>query len=161
MLSRRSFLSYAGGGAAVLLVARELRAAPTSSADAASARAKAVVYLSPACGCCADWVKHLKQNQFDVEVRTLEDVDPIKRQHKVPERLWACHTAVVDGVVVEGHVPADLITRVLRERPAGVAGLAVAGMPMGSPGMEHGDHKEPYDVLAFSGRGESKVFAKR
>lgn len=160
MFSRRSFLTVAGGSAAVLVATRSLGA--HESAPLAGLRSdKVTVYLSPACDCCGEWVKHLRKHQFDVELRHLDDVDPIKRERKVPEKLWACHTAVVDGFTIEGHVPADLITRVLKERPAGITGLAVAGMPMGSPGMEHGEHKEPYDVLAFSCCGEPKIFAKR
>ncbi len=156
MISRRSFLSITAGGAAVAFVTRDLHAV----SDMPVRGAKAVVYLSPTCGCCADWVKHLKKSGFAVDVKTLDDVDPIKREHKVPEKLWSCHTALVGGYVIEGHVPADLIARLLRERPS-VAGLAVPGMPMGAPGMEQDGRKEPYDVFSFTCCGDPKVYAKR
>jgi hypothetical protein len=154
MISRRNFLSVAGGGAAVLLVSRDLFASGVTRGT------KAVVYLSPSCGCCAKWVKHMETSGFDVEVRKLDDVNPVKREHKVPEQLWSCHTALVGGYVVEGHVPADLVTRLLRVRSA-VAGLAVAGMPTGAPGMEMEGRKDAYDVVEFTHLGETKVFAKR
>ena len=88
----------------------------------------------------------------------LDDLGPIKRKLGVPERLESCHTAVVEQYVIEGHVPADVIDRLLRERPA-VAGLAVAGMPIGAPGMEVGTTVHPYDVMAFDGQGRAQVFA--
>ncbi len=104
---------------------------------------------------------HLRKSGFPVTVRDVRDVTAVKRQHGVPPSLDACHTAVVEGYVVEGHVPADLIDRVLRERPK-IAGLAVPGMPPGSPGMETaGGAAERFQVYAFTKDGRTSVFATR
>jgi hypothetical protein len=125
---------------------------PTQAADV-------VVYKSPSCGCCAKWIDHLEQNGFNVEVHNQRDMGPVKDRFGVPRNLQSCHTAQVDGYVVEGHVPAEDIERLLKERPD-VKGLAVPGMPMGSPGME-GPRKDPYDVLAFSDKARPSVFSSR
>lgn len=104
---------------------------------------------------------HLREKGFTVEARDVADVDAVKRKHGVPPKLDACHTALVDGYVIEGHVPADVIDQLLRERPK-IAGLAVLGMPIGSPGMEAAAGKpERYDVLAFDAGGSTRVFARR
>ena len=117
------------------------------------------VYKSPTCGCCANWVKHLQQHGFRTQVTDMENVADIKAQRGVPARAQSCHTAVVDGYVIEGHVPAADVQRLLKERPA-VLGLAVPGMPIGSPGMEVPNMKpQPYDVLAFDKQGQLRVFA--
>ena len=117
------------------------------------------VYKSPTCGCCANWVKHLQQHGFKTQVTETENVADIKAQHKVPARAQSCHTAVVDGYVLEGHVPASDVQRLLKERPA-VIGLAVPGMPIGSPGMEVPNVKpQAYDVVTFDKQGQLKVFA--
>jgi hypothetical protein len=106
-------------------------------------------------------VDHLREKGFTVDGRDVSDLTPVKRKHGVPERLESCHTGVIDGYVVEGHVPADVIDQLLRERPK-VAGLAVPGMPMGSPGMESPSQKaERYDVIGFDARGGTRVFARR
>jgi hypothetical protein len=106
-------------------------------------------------------VGHLRANGFEVREEHIADLTPIKRRLQVPDALQACHTAVAGDYVVEGHVPADLIQRLLRERPA-VLGLAVPGMPAGSPGMEMpGRASERYDVLAFDRTGRTTVFARR
>ena len=117
------------------------------------------VYKSPTCGCCANWVKHLQQHGFTTRVTETDDVASIKTQRGVPARVQSCHTAVVDGYVIEGHVPAADVQRLLRERPA-VAGLAVPGMPIGSPGMEvPGQKPQAYDVVAFDKQGQTRVYA--
>jgi hypothetical protein len=117
------------------------------------------VYKSPTCGCCANWVKHLQQHGFRTQVTETEDVAAIKAQHRIPPRAQSCHTAVVDGYVIEGHVPAADVQRLLKERPA-VIGLAVPGMPIGSPGMEVPNVKpQAYDVVTFDKQGQLKVFA--
>ena len=104
---------------------------------------------------------HLRRHAFPVDDRETDDLGAFKRKLGVPPKLSSCHTATVDGYVIEGHVPADVIDRLLRERPK-VAGLAVPGMPAGSPGMESpGQKPERYDVLAFDARGTTTVFAKR
>jgi hypothetical protein len=106
-------------------------------------------------------VDHLRQYGFAVKTQHLQDLGPIKAQHGVPADLEACHTALVGGYVVEGHVPADVIMRLLREQPR-VLGLAVPGMPVGSPGMEvPGRPPERYEVFSFDRRGKSGVFARR
>ena len=117
------------------------------------------VYKTPSCGCCKAWVEHLQENGFAVEVVDMPDLSAVKAKYGVGENLEACHTAVVNNYVVEGHVPADLILKMLKEKPA-IAGLTVPGMPMGSPGME-GASKQPYDVLTFDGTGHTTVYASR
>lgn len=115
------------------------------------------VYKSPTCGCCSEWIDHLRSHGFAVRATDVRDVSPVKREHGVPRGLESCHTALVGGYVVEGHVPAEDLRRLLAERPD-VAGLAVPGMPIGSPGME-GPNPERYRVLAF-GPGGLAVFAE-
>jgi hypothetical protein len=123
-----------------------------------AARAGGVtVYKTPTCGCCKAWVEHLRAAGFEVQVQDLADVTPHKQRLGVPPPLAACHTAVVDGYVVEGHVPATDVTRLLATRPA-ITGIAVAGMPRGSPGMEYGP-AVAYDVIAFKPDGTLDLFA--
>lgn len=117
-----------------------------------------VVYKSPTCNCCSNWVEHLRQSGFKVEVHNQSAINPLKAKLGIPQNLASCHTATVDGYVIEGHVPAGDIRRLLAEKPQ-AKGLAVPGMPIGSPGMEQGDRVDPYDVLLFDGRGEPRVFA--
>ncbi len=155
MTSRRQFLTLTGGGLLSALVSRDLLA----FAAEPTAAEKLVVHLSPSCGCCSKWVAHMSEAGFAVELHHMSDVDAVKKEHNVPEKLWSCHTALVGGYAVEGHVPAQVVQRLLKERPS-IAGLAVAGMPMGSPGMEHGDHKEPFEVLSFTCCGDLKVYAQ-
>ena len=114
------------------------------------------VYHSPNCGCCYKWVDHLREHGFNVEEHLMDDVRPVKAEHQLPRNLGSCHTAVVDGYVVEGHVPADTIHRMLSERPE-ISGIAVPGMPMGSPGME-GAYSEAYDIVAFDSQGNTSVY---
>ena len=117
------------------------------------------VYKSPTCGCCANWVKHLEAAGFTTRVTETENVDEIKAKHNIPAAARSCHTATVDGYVIEGHVPAADVRRMLKERPA-VLGLAVPGMPIGSPGMEVPNVKpSPYDVVSFDRRGQLKVYS--
>lgn len=119
------------------------------------------VYKSPSCGCCKAWVEHVRAAGFTVKTRDTDDLAPIKQSMGTAGKLESCHTAVVGGYVVEGHVPADLIARMLREKPA-IAGLAVPGMPMGSPGMEVPDGtKDAYEVIAFDRKGKRSVYARR
>ena len=114
------------------------------------------VYKSPWCGCCGAWVSHLRKAGFQVEVIEADDLNPIKRRYRVPEALHSCHTAVVDGYVIEGHVPAREVKRLIKERPAAV-GLSVPGMPIGSPGMEQGGRRDPYRVILFT-RSEAYIY---
>ena len=124
-----------------------------------SAAADIVVYKSPSCGCCGKWVKHMENAGFSVEVENRRDLQVIKRELGVPGRMQSCHTAKVGNYFIEGHVPADLVERMLDEKPD-IKGLAVPGMPMGSPGME-GPRQDPYDVMAIGNDGRERVFARR
>lgn len=126
-------------------------------AGAAADPAKVHVYKSPTCGCCTKWIEHLRSNGFEVEATDVADVTPVKLSNGIPEKLASCHTAFVGGYVIEGHVPAADIARLLLERPQ-IAGLAVPEMPIGSPGME-GPNPVRYQVLAFGATGVS-VFAE-
>lgn len=119
------------------------------------------VWKSPTCGCCGKWVKHMKDSGYDVTTRDVAYgiLTKIKRQAGIGEDVASCHTGKIGGYVIEGHVPAEDVKRLLAEKPDAV-GLAVAGMPVGSPGMEAGDEKEPYEVLLVKKDGTTEVFAK-
>lgn len=120
------------------------------------------VYKTPTCGCCAKWVDHMRASGFDTKVHDLDDLTPIKQKHGVPPRLGSCHTALVARYVVEGHIPAETVHRLLKERPLNVRGIAVPGMPVGSPGMEvPGGQRQPYVVLTFDRNGETTMFERR
>lgn len=117
------------------------------------------VYKSPTCGCCKKWISHLEANGFEVTAHDTYDMQSVKQANGVADHLSSCHTAIVNGYVIEGHVPADSIKRLLKEKPV-AAGLTVPGMPMGSPGME-GPRKDPYNVLLFNRAGDSAIFDRR
>lgn len=117
-----------------------------------------VVYRSPTCGCCGKWVKHLQENNYNVIDHVVQDVDAIKRKYGVPSELASCHTALVGGYVVEGHVPVEDIEKLLASR-ADVLGIAVPGMPVGTPGMEMGDRKDAYKVIAFDKNNRKQIFS--
>ena len=152
-LSRRTLLAslgglaLAGGGAAFLLTG--------TSTDA---KAAGVVYKSPTCGCCAKWVDHMAAAGLPLDVENVSDLGQVKQDHGIPYGLSSCHTAVIDGYVVEGHVPADVVRRLLDERPD-LAGLAVPGMPIGSPGME-GPSPEAYTVFGLRRGGQPVAYAR-
>ena len=116
-----------------------------------------VMHKDPNCGCCGQWAEHLQANGFRVKTVMEDDMQSVKRRFAVPQRLTSCHTAKVGDYVIEGHVPASAIKRLLREKPA-VAGLSVPGMPLGSPGMEVPGKKDAYDVVSFDKSGRSAVF---
>lgn len=119
------------------------------------------VYKPTYCGCCAGWVEHMEEAGFDVVVEEMENPATVKAELGVPSGLESCHSAVVDGYVIEGHVPADVVARLLRERPD-IEGLAVPGMPVGTPGMEAADGRhDPYDVVMFDASGPTGVFESR
>ncbi|HRK68847.1 MAG TPA: DUF411 domain-containing protein [Hyphomonas sp.] len=141
-ISRRVLLSLTAVSALATVTSRFV-----STGWAATPTMK--VYKSPSCGCCSAWVDRLRDAGFNMHVIDLEDVDRIKAQFGVPPDLQSCHTALVEGYVIEGHVPALDVKRLLDERPA-ATGLAVPGMPIGSPGMEQGGHQEAYQVILFS-----------
>lgn len=144
LIARRHLLSFA-----------LLALAACSQAAAATIE----VVKSPYCGCCTLWVEHLRQAGFEVRVTDLEDVTPTARRLGVPDDLRSCHTASIEGYAIEGHVPAADIRRLLAERPDAV-GLAVPGMPMGSPGMEQGDIRQPYVTILFTRDGRRTPFAR-
>ena len=118
------------------------------------------VFKTPTCGCCSQWVEHMRANGFTVRTNDLNDLTDIKKTRGVPDAVQSCHTAVVNGYVIEGHVPASDVHRLLKEKPA-VAGIAVGGMPVGSPGMEFpGQKAQAFNVMSFDKNGGTRVFAK-
>jgi hypothetical protein len=120
------------------------------------------VYKTPTCGCCAKWVDHMRANGFEANVQDLADLTAIKTKLGVPAELGSCHTAQIGRYIIEGHIPAESVHRLLKERPTTVLGLAVPGMPIGSPGMEvPGGHKQSYLVLAFDKQGHTAIYERR
>lgn len=133
----------------------------TGAGEAAHAKPLMTVYKSPSCGCCARWTEHVRAAGYEIREVFMDDLSAIKKQHGVTAHLESCHTAKVGRHVFEGHVPADLIDRFLRQPPEGARGLAVPGMPLGSPGMEVGGRKDAYDVVLFMNSGARRVYARR
>lgn len=125
---------------------------------AAYAAGELMVYKDPYCGCCTAWIEHMRANGFTVKFEDRQDMDAIKEASGVAPELASCHTAMIDGYVIEGHVPAAEVKRLLEEQPS-VLGLAVPGMPMGSPGME-GPFKQAYDVVSFTQDGQTAVYSR-
>ena len=150
-LTRRKFCNLAALGF-VSLGAGHI--APTAFAGSHVLK----VYKSPSCGCCDAWVSHMHSAGFRGIVRDVPNLHPIKKKLGVAPDLWACHTAVIDDYVIEGHVPAREVIRLLNDRPKAI-GLAVPGMPIGSPGMEQGDRRDPFQVILFSST-DRLVFAE-
>jgi hypothetical protein len=147
-MKRRTLLSLAAAGAAVASL--PARAKPSLP--------QVEVFKNPDCGCCAGWVEHLQAAGFPVKVHDTPDTGPVRKRYGIPDALGSCHTGVVAGYALEGHVPADEVKRLLAQKPA-AAGLSVPGMPAGSPGMEMGSRKEPFQVLLIDKAGRSRVFA--
>lgn len=147
---RRIFL-----GALMLIIAVPILQRQTRSAEAADI----MVYKPAQCTCCGKWTEHLKKNGFHVTTKIVSDaeMDKIKTEHGVTPELASCHTAIVDGYVVEGHVPADEIKRMLEERPR-IVGLAAPGMPKSAPGMD--EPGEPYDILSFDVNGKTNIYSR-
>ena len=136
----------------VILAAVLATALPLSAAGI-----KMQVYKTATCGCCAKWVEQLKANGFDVTVENVPSTAPYRAKYGVPERLASCHTAVVNGYAIEGHVPASDILRLVKSG-AKAKGIAVPGMPVGSPGMEVGDRVDAYSVMLFDASGNASVY---
>ena len=153
MQSRRHFLKSAGALAASISALMYI----SNARAAGSEMPQVIVYRLPSCGCCEKWVDHLRDSGFSVSIESREDLQEIKTKLGIPDDLQSCHTALVDGYVIEGHVPAVDIRKLLKTRPE-AKGLAVPGMPIGSPGMEMGAHKDPYKVILF-GAEKRSVFA--
>jgi len=147
-MKRRTFLS-AAAGLSVLAGVRAHAAAAWPAVD---------VFKSPTCGCCGAWVEHLKAAGFDVRVNEVDDTTAARKRLGMPDAFGSCHTASVGGYVLEGHVPAQEVKRLLGAKPKAI-GLAVPGMPVGSPGMEVGTRRDPYDVLLVERNGRSTVYA--
>ena len=140
------------------------QAAPKQAAPEtlAGALPKVTVYKSATCNCCAKWARHMEQAGFPVEAKNVSDLGSKKNELGVPQQLRSCHTARVNGEVVEGHVPADVVKRYLASDAEKAQGLAVPGMPVGSPGMEvEGRPAQPYEVIAFRTDGRAGVYAQR
>ena len=127
--------------------------------SALAAREVIDVYKGAACGCCGDWIKHLRSNGFEVRSHDVADTSEYRRRYGVPDAFASCHTALIGGYAIEGHVPAREIKRLLAERPK-AQGLAVPGMPAGSPGMEQNGRRDPYDVLLFQRDGRNATYAR-
>jgi hypothetical protein len=170
-LQRRTFmggLCAAGGLAAAgcsppknsdaALPSNELANAAGSAPQAVSM----TVYRDPSCGCCEAWAEQARSHGFAATVVDRPDMPAVKRQHGVPQALASCHTAIVAGYAIEGHVPFADVRRLLADKPKGIRGLAVPGMPRGSPGMEVPDGtKDPFRVLAFDAEGRLSVFSSQ
>jgi hypothetical protein len=155
MISRRDWLRTTIGGTAAVLFA------DLAHASAAAAPIKMTVYKDAGCGCCKKWVEHVRQAGFEVEAHDTSNMDEVKANAGVPAQLQSCHTALVGRYAVEGHVPADVIKKMLDEKP-NIRGIAVPGMPAGSPGMEiPNGRKERFDIVAFERNGKTRVFATR
>ncbi|MDC0662830.1 DUF411 domain-containing protein [Marinobacter sp. SS21] len=143
-----------------LILALGLTSSLTVATDSyADETAAITVYKSPTCGCCTDWVRHLEDNGFAVQAINTQDLHTIKAEAGLTPALASCHTAFVGDYVIEGHVRASDIRRLLAEGlPA--RGLSVPGMPVGSPGMEMGDRQDAYQVLLFNDQGQTRVYAE-
>jgi len=124
---------------------------------ALKATVPATVYRSPDCSCCGGWIDHLKAQGFEVKDFPTPEIEGVKQKYNVPANLTSCHTAIIDGYVIEGHVPADDIKRLLQEKPNWL-GLSVPQMPMGTPGMEIGNQKDPFTVFSFDRKSRVAVF---
>lgn len=125
----------------------------------AAQAATMTVHKHPSCGCCAKWIEHVQKHGFEVKVVETEDMAAAKKRLGVPDQLASCHTSQVGGYFVEGHVPAADIKRLLAQKPK-AAGISVPGMPMGAPGMEHGDQKQPYATVLVGKDGKLSTFAR-
>jgi hypothetical protein len=147
-VNRRKLINAALGAGAVAVV----------PALAANPLPPVEVFKNPSCGCCGAWVDHLTAAGFGVKVTMVDDTSAARRRYGLPDRFGSCHTAVVAGYVVEGHVPAQDIKKLLAMKPVAI-GLAVPGMPVGSPGMEMGSHKDPDRVLLIDKQGRERVLS--
>jgi hypothetical protein len=147
--------SFAMGTAFLALTL--VTAAATPSVNPPPKQTRITVYKDPGCRCCKNWIEHLTRHGYAVDAKDTPNMAEVKTTLGVPSALTSCHTALVNGYLIEGHVPAADIARLLKEKPK-VAGLAVPGMPMGSPGME-GPQQQHYQVLSFDKNGKTKIFA--
>ena len=155
-ITRREMLASLGSSIAAGLAFATLLPG-SARADATPA---ITVYKDPSCGCCTKWVEHLRAAGLKPTVRDRNDMDALKDSLGVPASLRSCHTAVAGKFVIEGHVPADDLKRLVARAPKGVLGIAVPDMPAGAPGMEMPGRRDRYDVIAFSTNGTTSVFAR-
>jgi hypothetical protein len=155
-MTRRAWLASVGHTLATGMV---LGALAPSNVEAARV-SSLTVYKDPSCGCCTKWIDHLRASGLKPTVHDRTDMDTLKDSLGVPAALRSCHTAVAGKYVIEGHVPAADVKRLLATAPKGIVGLAVPGMPIGSPGMEMGGRTDHYDVVAFTANGATKLFAR-
>jgi hypothetical protein len=155
-MTRRAWIASVGH---TLVAGMALGTLAPSSVEAARA-SSLTVYKDPSCGCCTKWIDHLRASGLKPTVQDRTDMDALKDSLGVPAALRSCHTAVAGKYVIEGHVPAADVKRLLATKPKGIVGLAVPGMPMGSPGMEMGGRTDPYTVIAFGVNGATKLFAR-
>lgn len=151
-VTRRSALQLALMGSATLTLS-----ALSNRAIARSDSSQITVWKTASCGCCKEWVAHLRKNGFEVVTNDVKDIAPFRQKLGLAEKFGSCHTASLAGYVLEGHVPAQEIRRLLREKPTAI-GLAVPGMPVGSPGMEMGSARDAFDVLLVGANGSSSVY---
>jgi hypothetical protein len=145
-----------------MTISKSVRLAVAAGAlllGSAANAAALTVYKSASCGCCGKWVEHVEKHGFTVKVVNVDDVKAVKTRAGIPDKLASCHTSLVGGYVVEGHVPAADIRKLLAQKPK-AKGIAVAGMPMGAPGMEHGDHREPFETVLIKADGSTATFAR-
>jgi hypothetical protein len=147
-MNRKTLLSLAAAVASATLL-------PSFAKDSLP---QVEVFKNPDCGCCNAWVDHLKAAGFPVKVHETPDTSTVRKRHGIPDQFGSCHTAVAGGYALEGHVPAADVKRLLTRKPS-AAGLSVPGMPAGSPGMEVGSRKDPFQVLLIDKAGRSSVFA--
>ena len=165
-MNRRRLIASLGAGAVVLLAGCDAaQRPPLAGEDAAATPARGAgpgavhVYRDPECGCCEAWAAIARDAGYAVTVESRTDMPAIKARHGVPDELQSCHTAIVGGYAIEGHVPLASVARLLADRPADIRGIAVPGMPRGSPGMEMPDGSvDPYQVMAFGAAGRIAVF---
>jgi hypothetical protein len=138
--------------------ASEQATAGQQATDEQTAR-EMVVYSSPTCGCCGDWVSYMESHGYTATVENVQDLAAVKEEHNVPRTMQSCHTAIIDGYIIEGHVPVEDVERLLHEQPD-VVGIAVPGMPVGSPGMEiEGAELQPFAVMTFDAAGNTEMYS--
>lgn len=158
--ARRAVLTAILGTAAGAVGLAQAGGAQTKAATKGRAAPKPALttYKEPSCGCCHKWVEYMRAKGYQVTANDL-DIAPIKKKYGIAANLQSCHTTIVDGLIIEGHVPESDMVRLLRERPAGVVGLTIPGMPQSAPGMDLTPF-QPYTVLAFDKAGKTTVFAE-
>ena len=157
-MTRSQFTRFVTLGAALLFLSASVTGSQQSKKPAASTE-EGKVWLSPTCGCCGKWTDYMQTSGFKLSREVTTDLNASPARKRVPESVRSCHTALIGGYVIEGHVPADVIRKLLKEQPK-VVGIAAPGMPMGSPGME-GPNPQPYSIVAFKADGTTYEFARR